>query len=240
MADDFLFESGALRLVADPQGARTGVLWRDGEPLLKLLLWPTWANPAPMTLARCAIGSMIPVPPTLKTREVEGVRGGIYNPAPDIITLFPGELMEHERAGVILHELAHATGHRSRLARENFANVEPDSRELSSEEIVSMFAQKYSNETPSQRHEEMVASLAGGVLAVALGIIPTGSAHWSGWTKRAAVLAEQELKAAINDSLRAAAFILHGDPDANLDAVEIGPEGPQRSLGKMTAQLRRN
>lgn len=83
---------------------------------------------------------------------VHGGNRAFYSPSQDVITLPPRESFFDEEAywATTLHELAHATGHKSRLGRE--------------------FGKRNS---PEYAREELVAELASCFIAADLGVTPT-------------------------------------------------------------------
>jgi len=143
------------------------------------------------------------MPPRVIRDRSKNILGGFYVAAKDVIALCGG-MSRDETAGVILHELGHSSGHSSRLGRKNIVRCESfePSRDFS-----------HRPEDTADYHEELVAGLSGALVAVRVGIDPTGAGmiavSRSSWFKQASRLPLDTLMCGIADARGAAGFILN-------------------------------
>jgi hypothetical protein len=199
---------GEIRLVRDGGGRAT--LHHGDNPLLSLALYPSWHAPSALGIARLALDTLRPCAPSFYPNATgRGLRGGIYFAPTDSISVFRAdELEEHEQAEVILHELIHATGHPSRLARLFFKWSESEA--LLDPNDYATPAGQFSTEPPPKQQEELTARIGAAILSVRLGLFQCGGSHWYSWMPRAAAVPPASLVAAIEDAKRAVEFIATG------------------------------
>lgn len=111
------------------------------------------------------IAAGMPNPPTLR----HGGGRACYAPGPDLVQMPEPESFTRPARyyGTLFHELAHATGHDSRLKRPGIQNIQPFG-------------------TPDYSREELVAEMAAAYLCAAAGIenetLDNSAAYLKGWT----------------------------------------------------------
>jgi len=182
--------------------------------------------------------AMRPNPPSLDLDggEIEGVSAGVYQHSADTILIYGRRhLSDHKLAVLTIHELSHASGHPSRLARAFYVTI-PHVAEPTDEHGAKAFiTERATSDAPldvATEAEEFVAHFATMLVCISTGIHPTNGAHHCAWIERAAQLPIETLRAAIADAISATCWMLHTADVSHVAVMFVAPQPHETPFGE--------